>query len=79
MSAKLVAETFFGGLFLYMFIVHALTSRHPFVTPALFRDRNFVICLLTQATMGAFVMSPSVLLPTFTTILRCSLTTPPPR
>lgn len=64
-STEILAEAFFGALCLYMFVVHALTARHPFVTPALFRDRNFVICLLTQATMGAFVMSPSVLLPTF--------------
>jgi DHA2 family multidrug resistance protein len=64
-STEILAETFFAAVFLYMFVAHALTSRHPFVEPALFRDRNFVICLLTQATMGAFVMSPSVLLPSF--------------
>lgn len=64
-SPETVAEAFFGAICLYMFLAHALTHPHPFVDLHLFRDRNFAVSLLIQGTVGAFVMSPSVLLPTF--------------
>jgi len=64
-SPEIVAEAFFSAVCLYMFIVHSLTSRHPFVDIHLFKDRNFTIALLIQLCIGAFVLSPAVLLPTF--------------
>jgi DHA2 family multidrug resistance protein len=64
-SPEIVAEAFFSALGLYMFLAHSFTSRHPFVDLNLFRDRNFTMCLLIQGAVGAFVMSPSVLLPVF--------------
>ena len=64
-SPEIVAEGFFSAVCLYMFIVHSFTSRHPFVDIHLFKDRNFTIALLIQLCIGAFVLSPSVLLPTF--------------
>lgn len=64
-SPEIVAEGFFAAVCIYMFIVHSLTSRHPFVDIHLFKDRNFTIALLIQLCIGAFVLSPSVLLPTF--------------
>jgi DHA2 family multidrug resistance protein len=64
-SPEIVAELFFSALSFYMFLAHSFTSRHPFVDLHLFRDRNFTMCLLIQGTVGAFVMSPSVLLPVF--------------
>ena len=48
-----------------MFIVHAMTSRHPFVDIHLFKDRNFTVSLFVQLGIGLFVLSPSVLLPSF--------------
>ncbi len=64
-SPEIVAEAFFSVVCIYMFIVHSLTSRHPFVDIHLFKDRNFTIALLIQLCIGAFVLSPAVLLPSF--------------
>ena len=64
-STEIVAEAFFSVVCLYMFIVHSLTRRQPFVDVHLFKDRNFTIALLIQLAIGALVLSPSVLLPTF--------------
>lgn len=64
-STEIVGEAFFSALFLYMFVVHALTARHPFVDIHLFKDRNFTVSLLLQLGIGLFVLAPSVLLPSF--------------
>ena len=64
-STEIVAEGFFAATFFYMFIAHALTTRHPFVDIHMFRDRNFTICLFIHTAFGAFITSPSVLLPTY--------------
>jgi DHA2 family multidrug resistance protein len=64
-STEIVAEAFLASVALYMFVVHSLTARQPFVDFGLFRDRNFVVALLVQLCIGTFVYSPAVLLPTF--------------
>ena len=64
-STEIVAEAFFATVCLYMFIVHAMMSRHPFVDIHLFKDRNFTVSLFVQLGIGLFVLSPSVLLPSF--------------
>jgi DHA2 family multidrug resistance protein len=64
-SPETVAEAFFAVVCLYMFIVHSLTKRQPFVDIHLFKDRNFTVALVVQVAIGAFVMSPSVMLPGF--------------
>ena len=45
--------------------MHANTSRHPFVDPKLFRDRNFAIALALMFVVGLSILSPAVLLPSF--------------
>ena len=64
-STEIVAETFFAGLFFYMFLAHTLTTARPFIDPKLFRDRNFAISLVVMLTIGMAIFSPAVLLPNF--------------
>ena len=64
-STETVAEAFVAAVSLYMFIVHSLTSRHPFVDIHLFRDRNFTVALTVMFVIGLAVISPSVLAPGF--------------
>jgi DHA2 family multidrug resistance protein len=64
-STEIVAEAFFSAVFLYMFVVHSLTSRQPFVDIHLFRDRNFLVSMIVMFVIGLSVISPSVLLPSF--------------
>jgi DHA2 family multidrug resistance protein len=64
-STEIVAEAFAGGLAFYMFLVHSLTGRQPFVDVHLFRDRNFSVSMLIMFVIGIAVLSPAVLLPGF--------------
>ena len=40
-SREIIVEAVLGGLGIYLFVVHMLTARRPFIPPALFKDRNF--------------------------------------
>jgi len=64
-STEIVAEAFFAAVALYMYIVHSLTARRPFVDIHLFKDRNFTVALLIQLGIGLAVYAPSVLLPSY--------------
>jgi len=64
-STEIVAESFIAAVSLYMFVVHSLTSRHPFFDIHLFRDRNFTVALIVMFVIGLTVISPSVLAPGF--------------
>jgi DHA2 family multidrug resistance protein len=64
-STEIVAEAFFCVIAFWMFLAHSATKRHPFVEPALFRDRNFVVSLVIMFAIGLAVISPTVLLPSF--------------
>jgi DHA2 family multidrug resistance protein len=48
---------------LWVFIVHAATSDHPFVSPALFKDRNFVAGTLLIFIMGILLYGTMALSP----------------
>lgn len=47
----------------YLFIVHSLTQEHPFVSPAVFADRNFVVSSIVGFFLGVLIYSPMSLLP----------------
>jgi DHA2 family multidrug resistance protein len=64
-STEIIAYAFCAALALYMFLVHALTDRHPFVDIHLFRDRNFTVSLVIMFAIGLALIAPSVLLPSF--------------
>ena len=64
-STEIVAEAFFAAVLFYMFLVHARTSRHAFVDPSLFKDRNYTVSVALMLVIGLSVLSPSVLLPSF--------------
>jgi MFS transporter, DHA2 family, multidrug resistance protein len=53
-----------SGVSLYLFIVHMLTTReHPFVSPALFKDRNFVTGSVFMFIVGLVLFATLALLP----------------
>jgi MFS transporter, DHA2 family, multidrug resistance protein len=64
-STEIIAYAFFSAISLYMFVVHSLTAKHPFVDIHLFRDRNFTVSLIVMFAIGLAVISPTVLLPSF--------------
>jgi DHA2 family multidrug resistance protein len=64
-SQEIVTEALLAMMFFYMSIVHLRTSRHPFVDPAMFGDRNFAVALVLMFVLGLTIVSPTVLVPTF--------------
>jgi DHA2 family multidrug resistance protein len=64
-STEVIIEATVAGLCLYMFIVHMMTARHPFIEPGLFRDRNYVTCLLFMFMVGVLILAVMALLPPY--------------
>jgi DHA2 family multidrug resistance protein len=62
-SAEIVAELAVAAVAGYLFIVHILTAPHPFVSPSLFRDRNFSLGCLLIFIVGIILLATLALMP----------------
>jgi DHA2 family multidrug resistance protein len=62
-SGEIIVLIFVMGMSLYLFLVHTFTYDKPFISPSLFRDRNFSIGLLVAFVYGMLNFTPIVLLP----------------
>ncbi|HVV28249.1 MAG TPA: DHA2 family efflux MFS transporter permease subunit [Rhizomicrobium sp.] len=61
-STEIVVEAIVCGIGLYLFFVHMLTARKPFIPLVIFRDRNFVSGLILMFVMGLVLLASSALL-----------------
>jgi DHA2 family multidrug resistance protein len=61
-SGEIISEAVLGGLGIYLFVVHMLTGRRPFIPPALFKDRNFAIGVVMMFAAGTILVSSSSLM-----------------
>jgi MFS transporter, DHA2 family, multidrug resistance protein len=61
-SREIITEAVLGGLGVYLFIVHMLTAKKPFIPPVLFTDRNFAAGLSLMFTTGTILVSSSSLM-----------------
>ncbi|MGQ9425788.1 DHA2 family efflux MFS transporter permease subunit [Gilvimarinus sp. F26214L] len=64
-SAEIVIEALLAALFFYLFIAHMLTSKRPFLDPALFRDRNFNSGMVLMFVVGIILLAVLALMPPF--------------
>jgi DHA2 family multidrug resistance protein len=62
-SPEIMVEATIAAIGFYFFIAHMLFARRPFITRALFRDRNFTLGLVMQAVFGNITNAMAVLLP----------------
>jgi len=62
-SPEIIAEAVVAGLAFYMFFVHSLTAKHPFVSLSLFADRNFSIGCVLMFVIGISLFATLALLP----------------
>ncbi len=62
-SLEITIEAALAAFFLYLFIVHTLTAKRPFIDLALFRDRNFVASSVLGFFLGVLIFSVLALLP----------------
>jgi DHA2 family multidrug resistance protein len=62
-SPEIIVEAVVAGLGFYLFVAHTLTSRAPFLDPALFVDRNFLVGCLFIFLIGLVLFATLALLP----------------
>lgn len=62
-STEISLEAGLAALGLFLFAVHTLTTRHPFVRFAIFRDRNFAVSTLVGLDLGVIMFGTISLLP----------------
>lgn len=62
-SGEIIAEALVAGTAFYLFIVHTLTHPRPFLSPALFTDRNFLTATLFIFLIGVVLFATLALIP----------------
>ncbi len=62
-SWEICIEAVLAATFMYLFVIHMLTAKRPFIEVALFRDRNFVASSVIGFFLGAIIFSVLALLP----------------
>ena len=61
-STEIICEAVIAGLGLYLFAVHMLTSKNPFIPRAVFKDRSFVSSMSMMFVLGAMLVASSALI-----------------
>lgn len=69
-STEVCAEAVVAALAFYVFVVHIATARDPYIKPALFANRNFVIGVLVATGLGVLIFGA---MPIFGTMLQTML------
>lgn len=62
-STEIVVAAFLAVISFYMFLVHSLTAKRPFVRLSLFNDRNYSLGMMLVFIFGMLNFAPVVLLP----------------
>src|SRR3954468_4121930 len=61
-STEIVIEAMAAGIGLYLFLVHMLTAKKPFIPVVIFKDRNFIGGLVLMFVMGLILLASSALI-----------------
>jgi DHA2 family multidrug resistance protein len=64
-STEILIEAALAGFGLYAFLVHAATTKHPFLDLRLLRDRNYASSLVLIFIVGIILFSTLALMPPF--------------
>ncbi|MEJ2645415.1 MAG: DHA2 family efflux MFS transporter permease subunit [Gammaproteobacteria bacterium] len=64
-SPHIVIEAVIAGLGFYLYLVHAATTKHPFIDPQLLRDRNFAAGLFFIFVVGVILLATLAIMPPF--------------
>ncbi len=62
-STEIWIEAALAAVAFYLFLVHTFTARAPFVSPGMFRDRNFVVGCVAIFVFGVVLFATLALLP----------------
>ena len=61
-STEVIVEAVLGALGIYLFVVHMITAKKPFIPVVLFKDRNFSAGLVLMFATGTILVSSSSLM-----------------
>ncbi|MEN3929708.1 DHA2 family efflux MFS transporter permease subunit [Microvirga sp. W0021] len=61
-SSEIIIEAILSGTGFYLFIVHMLTAKKPFIPPHIFKDANFVAGLFMIFALGMILLASAALL-----------------
>jgi DHA2 family multidrug resistance protein len=61
-SPEIITELVLGCLGVYLFVVHMITAKKPFIPPSIFRDRNFATGVVVMFAAGTVLVSSSSLM-----------------
>src|SRR5882724_6023366 len=64
-SKEIITEATVAGVAAAMFVIHMLTSDHPFLPRDMFRDRNLMLGIIFTAITGLLMIVTATLLPPF--------------
>ncbi|KAA1170597.1 DHA2 family efflux MFS transporter permease subunit [Marinobacter salinexigens] len=64
-STEIIIETLVAAVCFYMFVVHMMTAKEPFLEPGLFMDRNLIIGLIFIFIVGVILLATLALLPPY--------------
>jgi MFS transporter, DHA2 family, multidrug resistance protein len=64
-SGEIIIESIIAGSAFYLFLAHIFTARQPFISPALFKDRNFAAGVLFGVILGVTYFSSLALQPPY--------------
>ena len=64
-SREIVIEAVVAGVAAVMFVIHMMSSDHPFLPRDLFRDRNLMLGIIFTAITGLLMIVTATLLPPF--------------
>lgn len=63
-APEIILSAVIAGIAFYIFLVHCLTSRQPFVDLRIFLDRNYTIAFVCWCVSGILTFAPLMLIPT---------------
>ena len=61
-SREIIIAAVLAGLGFYLFIVHMLTAKQPFMPQALFKDRNYIAGMAIVLTTGTVMLASTALM-----------------
>jgi DHA2 family multidrug resistance protein len=64
-STEIIVEGGIAAIAFFLFIAHSMTTKNPFITLHLFRDRNLVIGLVLITVVGVVLFATMALLPPY--------------
>jgi len=61
-AREIIIEAVLAGTGIYLFLVHLMTAKKPFINPAIFRDVNFSAGLVVMFAVGMVILASSALM-----------------